>query len=405
MRKFSCLFKILVCVYACMLSLQAHAQYSLKGKVTNLQTEAFLPSVSIYINNSAKGTTTNDAGEFELKNINVAQFDIVASCIGYETFSATITAKELSQAYDIKLKPKSAELQAVIIQAYDKSGWKNWGKLFTEEIIGRMPYASDCEIKNNNVVKFIYNKKEQTLSAFADEPLIIINKYLGYELKYDMQTFVANFKTKIMNYEGYPFFVNLTGSDKKNKKWKENRKYAYEGSIMHFMRSIYRNTTKQEGFDIRVLQRFANAEKIRVRSVYKNLIVKENGGITIKKTDSLEYYQKILSQSDSLDFVSPIPISTDSIAYAENKTTAGISFNNLLQITHNSIKQIPTKKSFETKYEKEHPVSIISIRGDTDIFIFANGTYINPLSLLTEGYWGYSERLSNLLPVDYTVEE
>ena len=405
MRKLSYLFKIIVYMYMCTLSLQAHAQFTLKGKVTNKQTGANLASVSIYINNSVKGTATNNVGEYELQNINVAQFDIVASCIGYETFSATITSKDLLQAYDIKLNPKSAELQAVIVQTYDKSGWKNWGKIFTEEIIGKMPYASDCEIKNHEVVKFVYNKKEQTLVAFADEPLIIINKYLGYELRYDMQTFVTNFSTKIMNYEGYPFFVNLAGSEKKIKKWKTNRKYAYEGSVLHFMRSIFRNTITQEGFTIRVLKRYANAEKIRVRKVYKDLIVKENGSITIKKTDSLDYYQKILQQSDSIDFVSAIPINADSIAYAENKTTAGISFNNHLQITHNSIKQVPYKKTFEITYEKEHPVSIICIRNDTDIFVFANGTYINPSSLLNEGYWAYSERLCNLLPIDYEVGE
>lgn len=401
----SSLFKLLCSFFICTLGLQANAQFALKGKITDVKTAAVLPAVSIYINNSSKGTTSNEAGAYILDNITITQFEIVATCIGYETFSTSITEKDLLQAFDIKLNPKSTELQAVIIQTYDKSGWKNWGKLFTNEILGRTPKSDECEIKNYNVVKFVYDKKEQKLSAFADEPLIIINKYIGYELRYDMQFFETNFKTKIIHFEGFPFFTNLAGSKRKIDKWKKNRKYAYDGSVQHFMRSVYKNNCKEEGFQIRVLKRYPNTEKIRVRKLYKDLFVKENGVMVIKKNDSLDYYQKILRQPENIDFVSAVPINVDSVSIDLGATTVALRFKDFLQITHSSLKEIPNTKSFEPKYIYQSPVSIISIINDTEIFVFSNGTYYNPSNLLTEDYWGYTERLSNMLPIDYEVGE
>ena len=144
-----------------MLNQNNFAQIVLRGKVFDLNTGALLPFVSIYINNSSKGTTTNANGEYFLDNIAVSNFDIVASCVGYETYSITINKENLLKPFDIKLKPKSGELQAVIIQAYEKDGWNKWGQTFIENFIGSKHGGSDCKIKNFKAIKFVYNKKAQ----------------------------------------------------------------------------------------------------------------------------------------------------------------------------------------------------------------------------------------------------
>jgi hypothetical protein len=43
-------------------------------------------------------------------------------------------------------------------------------------------------------------------------------------------------------------FENLDGSDKEKNTWIANRKEAYEGSLMHYLRALYKNTLTQEGF-------------------------------------------------------------------------------------------------------------------------------------------------------------
>jgi hypothetical protein len=384
-------------------TLFSFAQYTLKGKVVDVNSGKSISAVSIYINNSSKGTSTNTEGEFVLENIAVANFDIVASCVGYQTFSTTISANAISNILEIKLKPKSAELEAVILQSYEKDGWKKWGKVFTESILGIIDAAEYCEIENKEVIRFIYDKRKNELSAIAFEPIIIVNKYLGYELKYDLVNFYTNFHTKIVFYEGYPFFTSLQGSSKKINKWKENRKNIYDGSIMHFMRSLYRNKLEENNFEIKVLKRYPNEEKQRVKKIYQSLFKSNNGIIVMKQSDSSEYYQKIIKQSDSLDYVYPNKINADSIAFVVDSTTAGIFFNDHIQVKHNVFKKILTTNSLFHEKKKQYPISIISILNNKEIVVYSNGLYYDPSILLTEGYWGLYEKLSNLLPFDYVL--
>jgi CarboxypepD_reg-like domain len=379
------------------------AQNTLKGIVVDAKTGLPLPAVSVYINNSSKGTSTNAAGEFSLDNISVTNFDIVATCIGYETFSTTITTAILQNNLQIKLNPKPAVLDAVIINAYEKEGWKKWGEVFKHSIVGIIDAAEDCEITNKQTLKFVYDKKNNILTAFADEPLIIKNKYLGYELRYDLTSFYTNFKTKIIFYEGYPFFTNLNGSAKKIKKWKERREETYLGSVMHFMRSLYRNKLEENGFEIRVMQRYANLEKQRVTKIYRSQWVKEGETILFKRTDSTDFYQRIMQQSDSLDYVYLNTITADSIAYVVDSTTAGVGFKNHIQVKHNLKKNILTSGMFHRGKQNIYPVSIISLLNNNDIVVYSNGSYYNPSSMLSEGYWGIYEKLSTLLPLDYVL--
>jgi hypothetical protein len=338
-----------------------------------------------------------------LDNLTITNFDIVATCIGYESFSTSITASTLQNSLQVKLNPKSGLLDAVVINVYEKDGWKKWGQVFKQSILGNIDAAEDCEITNKQTIKFVYDKKNNILTAFADEPLIIKNKYLGYELRYDLISFYTNFKSRIIFYEGYPFFTSLPGSDKKIKKWKARRMQAYDGSTMHFMRSFYRNKLQENGFEIRALLRFANVEKQRVNKLYRSQWVKENGTVTFNRTDSTEYYQKVMQQSDSLDYVYPNKISADSIAFAVDSTTAGIWFKNHIQVKHTTLKNILTTNHLQHGKQKIYPVSIISLTDNKDIVVFANGSYYNPSNLLSEGYWGIYEKLSTLLPVDYEL--
>ena len=374
------------------------------GKVLDATTGLPLNSVSVYINNSSKGTSTNANGEFILENIAITDFDIVATCVGYQTFSKTINATIILNTLEIKLFLKPVMLEAVVLQSYEKDGWKKWGKVFLESIVGNIEASKYCEIKNKETIKFIFNKKLNELTAITDEPLIIENKYLGYQLRYDLINFTTNFHTRIIAYEGYPFFTPLNASAKKMKKWKKNREYVYEGSIMHFMRSLYRNKLDENGFEIRVLYRFLNLEKQRVKNLYKNNMDKYKTTFSVGfENDSSTYYQKVLKQSDSSDYVYPNKIKADSIAYIVDSTTAGIFFNNHLQVKHTTLKSVEYFEGFQSGTKNIYPTSIISLVRKNDLVVFSNGSYYDPSGLMTEGYWGMYEKLSTLLPSDYTV--
>ena len=397
MKQFFLLFILLF-------SFAANSQKLLKGVVIDTEKNKPVSNASVFLNTTSIGTVTNDHGNFELTIPN-GKYDLIVSSVGYETYNQTINANELSDFITIKLKVKSEIMQTVIVEPYEKDGWEKWGKFFLDNFIGTSANALNCKIKNTAVIHFRNSKKTNELSAVTDEPLIIENKALGYTLKYQLETFSYNFKSHYLLYTGYPFFQPMKGGAGKQKRWEKNRREAYTGSIMHFMRGVYRNKILEEGFEVRSLQKIPNAEKQRVKAAYSgnmHSVKSANGTVIVTQInkDTSDYYDRILRQEDYKDIIGKNLLIGDSIAYAVNSTTAGLDFKNyLLVIYKNKIAPLEYRQQFP-KSSAAMMSQIILINGNP-IEIEANGSYYNPVDLMSNGYWAWSEKMAMMLPLDY----
>ena len=192
----------------------------------------------------------------------------------------------------------------------------------------------------------------------------------------------------------------------KEKKWEQNRLEVYYGSMMHFMRTVYRNTLAQEGFEVRSLQKIPNNEKQRVRAAYASNMKtsRVNGVVTVREInkDSSDYYDRIMRQEDFQNVIGREILPGDSIAYAVNKTTAGMEFENYLLVIYK-------KKLAPLAYRQQFPKSSTAMQSQLvlvnglPIEIEANGSYYNPADLMSMGYWAWSEKIANMLPFDFDV--
>jgi hypothetical protein len=385
------------------LSTTVHSQHLLKGLVVDEENKP-IPDASVYLNNTSIGTRANEKGRFELF-ITAGKFDLIVSSIGYETFNKTITTGDIQDFITVRLKLKIKELETVAIEPYEKDGWQKWGTFFRENFIGTSSYASQCRITNNEVIKFRNSKKNNELTAYASEPLIIENKALGYTIHYQLETFRYDFKTHFLFYEGYPFFEPMKGNVAKQIKWEKRRRDTYYGSMMHFMRSVYRNSILQEGFEIHALQKIPNLEKRRVKAAYEeNLKRSETSDGTIVVSpinkDSEEYYNQILKQEDYTDVIDKNILPADSIAYAVDSVTARLDFRNYLLVIYKN-------SSAAAEYRRLYPrsgtaiASQLSLPDQKPIEIEVNGNFYDPIDLVSSGYWAWSERIATMLPFDY----
>ncbi|WP_340155231.1 TonB-dependent receptor [uncultured Winogradskyella sp.] len=93
-------------------SASAQVIYSIKGKV--LSNGEPLPDTNIYIENTTKGTTTNDDGIFIIENLKSGNYTIVASFTGYKIQKKTITIRDESAFLTFNLN-ESDNLDDVII--------------------------------------------------------------------------------------------------------------------------------------------------------------------------------------------------------------------------------------------------------------------------------------------------
>ena len=132
-------------------------------------------------------------------------------------------------------------------------GWEKYGNFFTNQFIGESKLAKECTLRNPEVLHFLYYKKSNRLKVLADEPIVVINPNLGYEIRYQLDSFVYYYNTQYYLYRGYSFFTELTGDDSLRAVWVKNRQAAYQGSRLQFMHNYYDSTLTENGWLINLL--------------------------------------------------------------------------------------------------------------------------------------------------------
>jgi hypothetical protein len=357
---------------------------SLSGAVTD-PTGHPLAGVSIFLNSTSIGTVSHTDGSFVLTSIPRGKYQLVISAIGYATFLGDIDGAHLPPELKVSLQQKATELEAVTVEPYLKDGWRLWGQFFLDNFIGTGDNARSCTIKNKGVLRFHYSKKSRRLTVSATEPLIIENTGLGYTLEYRMEEFSSDFNSHIVIYLGYPFFREMSSiREKRRQRWEQNRQVAYTGSILHFMRSLYGNRLAEEGFILQRKIAVPNMEKQRVKEIYRPDPQKPD----TFSIDTLHYFWGVLQQPDS--FSRNVRVSPDSVVTRSPDQAKALFFPGKITVYFGN----PGKG---TAYRGSEIQLITPAR----VNIEENGNYYPPQELISSGFWGRSEKIVNLLPIDY----
>jgi hypothetical protein len=394
----------------------AHSQFSLSGKVVGSDNNLPIASANVYFNNSSKGTITNENGYFKIANFAPGRYELVVSCIGFLPKIINISTSNLTNDLVVQLSPKIEELAEVIVAPFDKDGWAKWGKLFLEFFIGTSEYANDCKLINTDAIKFRYDKKKNKLEAFSLDRLVIENNSLGYFLKYDLVRFEYDFSSYIFIYQGYPFFEEMESTKKGlNKKWLTNRVNAYNGSLMHFMRSLFKNSLVENNFEVKKTINTYNLEKRRVAPIYKAQLSKSSlsGDLSnvlatiskrTKEYDSLSYFKSVMKGPDFISSIDDNIMPRDSIVYLIDSVTLGLQFSENLHISYFK-KGMPIANQNNLNnlnFMNNRPtVSELTNVANTEINIIYNGSYFPVNKLIVNGYWSWAGKIGDMLPQDY----
>lgn len=385
--------KLFYCFCFCVFSLAANGQKLIKGVVLNKDNKP-IPNASVFVNTSSIGTTSDELGNFAMKTP-VGRCVIVIASAGFETYSQIISSKEIPDRMAVTLQTKPLEKNA-----YEKNGWTNWGNFFMLNFIGSSANAQECKIKNPKAIHFSVSEERNELSASTDEPLIIENKALGYTIKYYLESFVFNFQTLIFGYKGYCFFQPMQGGADKQNIWEKNRSETYIGSLMHFMRSLYRNQIEEEGFDMRPLKKVKNLPSYQTNKT--ELVSLNANGKDSFQTKNLantdEDYQEQIMNEDNYRDVLGTSIRGDSIAYAVSETTAGLDFKNFIMATYRG-KETPPE--YQQQMNGTSMTSQLILINKRPVEIESNGSYYDTRDLLVLGYWTWAQKIANILPYDY----
>jgi hypothetical protein len=359
---------------------------TLSGKVTDSATGKPLAGISVFLNNTSRGTVTDGNGAFQLTGMPRGTYQLVFSSVGYKTFVTEVNSASLPPPLRISLTPRVTELTSVTVEPFDKHGWAKYGKFFFDNYIGTTDNAGSCSLKNHGALRFYFSKRSNRLIVRATEPLKIENNALGYILTYQLETFTADFSAKIVSYYGYPLFQQMVPkNENRRKKWEFRRKEAYKGSMMHFFRSLYLDHAVTEGFLLQKEIMAPNEERQRIKQIYRPDFQKPG----LFPMDTLHYFWDVLRQPDPIKKTITVP--PDSILTVYPDGTRGMYFTGPLIVLF----------GINARTAEDYKISGLLLINPQIITIQENGSYSSPQDVLAEGVWALSEKICNLLPLDY----
>jgi hypothetical protein len=350
--------KPILCLSAILISLISFSQFNITGKVIDAETKEALHGASVFAQNTTRGTTTDKDGNFNL-GLDKGGYELIISFTGYE--SQSINMQGANQELVIEMKKADNSMSEVIIKSSNEvaDGWEKYGQFFLTHFIGATPNADSCILQNPEVLKFFYVKRTDKLKVLATEPLLILNNSLGYHLRYELDSFIYYTKTDINSYRGRCLYSEIDTTWEQKQVWKSNRENAYYGSRLHFLRSYYDSSLKQEGFSVDILSSTKSNKFDRLINPY----------------DTTYYY------------------------YDDSTGDAELWFPVKTSITYN--KRVPEKRyleQFRLPLDVKIQISYIDLLDG--IIIKPNGYFFEQKSLVNQGYWSW-KNIADQLPYDY----
>jgi hypothetical protein len=377
--------KILLICINLTLTLLAYAQVKISGTVVSEADGKPLGFASVFINNTTKGATTAENGTFTIAAVAAGKYQLIASYVGYETVSNDVEVMNDNIVIRIAMKPKSTVLKAFEVKRDPNR--EKYIKTFKENFIGKSLNAKYCKLLNDEILDIGLDKSDNMLKATSDDYLIVENKALGYRVRFLLKQYASN--EKMISYYGYAFYENMPTKRKAQKRqWMENRKKAYNGSSLHFFRTLIHGDTQQEGFTMNeIIRKKRQTGYVKDSSVGKVMLDKDaysddNSYVNYRMPNQITPAE-LISQNDS--------IPEKYILHSQHQ----------LLITYSAETEEPGYARTQNR-RPQYQESMIWFK--TPYCIFSKeGLCEDPLAMMFSGYWGW-EKVADMVPYDYYNE-
>jgi hypothetical protein len=367
---------------------------TITGKVMN-DIEKPIANVNVYLDGTKTGTVSATDGSFSLNLPSANNNSLVFQKDDYETFTIN-TSEVLGKTLKVVLV-KAKEIEEVRIVPFTEAAYKNYINFFLDSFIGYD--RENVRIKNQRSLKFSYDKENKILKVKAPQTLIIENKNLGYTIDYNLVEFSANFDENTTRFMGTSFFRETKSSDKV----KLNRMNAYDGSQVHFFRSIYENKVADNGYIVNQITKYPNS-KYPTEEELQRL---KDFAKTFKLTGSLNVPKDILDIGTRKRNEPPFKIAVTKTQIPESDYTKKTDGKLFLDYDH--MMQINFKKYFYELKRGQFVKTTIPIvqtsflHPENDTYeIYPDGNTSNPGMLTNQGEFA-KDKIDKLLPLDYQL--
>jgi hypothetical protein len=313
-----------------------------------------IPNATVYLSKTTMGVLANQNGAYSINVPQTGTYELIVSCVGYESYSKIIKADGGSITLTIKLQEHPVVIREITVLGKDVNRRQNFD-LFLKCFIGKSPNAPFCTIQNPKDLIVFRESVGGNLIAYSVKPLIITNSSLGYRIICDLKNFCYYPDTEKFRFSGYYFFQDIYNQRGKNSRTKRNRLITYYGSRMHFLRALFADSVGNENFEMCTMEFDSCGEKIGLISLQVRNI-------------------RVATNEDSMTFDFPNPIH---ISYVNN---------------HPELWPLP---------------NIFRLYTYTSKILFSDSLQVCKNGYYPDGYnisWGgnmASDRIAELLPLDF----
>lgn len=377
-------YTLLILIFSTTFIYASHDYVS--GYITDKESNTPIDAANIFINGSTTGTSSDKSGYYSLK-INQFPAEIVVSHLGYSTISIMVYAP--TDSLNLTLHPQSVLMEEFSFS--DKSHRKKYLNLFNEWFLGADYWGANAKVLNDSVLVFVSTEKE--LKTYAISPLKISLPRLGYNVSVDIQDFSITYNSIKMGagsfLTAFYFFKELNNLSKaKLKRVRKQRCKAYYGSSQHFLRSLYKQQLKENGYQI----------------FYKHIATPRYNDkqLAIKRNKSGEGFTLNNISEASEEYVDPK--TNIKIGYIKDKNGNNYGVlqgykGDAIKIVYHYRRNKPVNPDFpNTAYVHKSTMYI-----KKEVCIFREDGTIADNSLIFDGYIG-SLRVGAILPNNYTPE-
>lgn len=366
----------------------------IKGHIVN-DSGNKIPGVNIYIDGTQTGTISKEDGSFSLSVSSGSQGNVIFQKDEYDTF-ATAVSEVVNKNLKVVLNKTNA-IEEIRLIPYTSEAYRNYINYFLDTFIGAD--REHVKIKNQKTLKFSYDKKNRFLKVKAPNTLIIENKNLGYEIQYNLISYSLDLNKNSVNYTGTSFFTETKNTDRT----KLNRMNAYDGSMLHFFRSIYDNKISQDKFVVNHVVKVSNpkyptGEELKLLEDFKQIV---RSSAMVKIPDNIRdiSQRKNSEKPYALAIVKTLIPDSDYVTREDGKVL--FSFKDMLQVNYQKYFYEHKGKEF---IKGNMPVVLTSfLHPEGEVFeVSKEGNITNPDQLINEGDFS-KNKIENMLPLDYQL--
>lgn len=358
------------------------------GVVTDASTNKPLESASVFIAGTTFGTNTKADGSFSLNFVQGGATQFVVAHLGYQTYSVATNELSTDSSNSVALQIKPQQLSAVDVVGTDPYRATNMSE-FIFGFLGDSEFGKKCSILNPNVLhlerRLIAGKLgEYELTARADSDLIIENKLLGYTIRYTLEYF--NKTRYSVTFKGFPLFLDNLARSRNQDKTMANRERAYQGSQMHFFRSLQSKKLYEEGFKIYKVDKNLKAifgKTISYGLMADTIFVPETDYYMVQTEKPLNLYEYLFSKESASVLAYEGPFEVRYTLNGEDNAYG---------------KNIDYFKGMTRTLGQQS--SLVLLQGGSVVF-FPNGACLNAGTQITIGYWSF-KKVGELLPWNYS---